>query len=113
MNTNAKKVGKHELVQVDNPNCQQLIANYPHFSGITMNEKDRMPKVLINLILGASVYICMKTKPACFVGKDGRTGRREKKVWLDHKYRSATSHCGLSKQTKAITGGFAVLMFSA
>jgi hypothetical protein len=71
INVNVTKVEKPQLLQVDNPNYPQLIANYPHLREITMNENDRKPKLPIHLILGASDYICIKTNQPARVGKTG------------------------------------------
>jgi hypothetical protein len=73
INVSVTKVEKPQLLQVDNPNYPQPIANYPHLREITMNENDRKPKLPIHLILRASDYICIKTNQPCSGGKNGRT----------------------------------------
>ncbi|XP_028407544.1 uncharacterized protein LOC114530162 [Dendronephthya gigantea] len=71
MDVSVTKVDKPELLHVDNPNYDQLITNYPHLHGVTMNDNDQKPKLPIHLIIGASDYISIKTdQPAC-VGKTG------------------------------------------
>ena len=71
INVSVTKVEKPQLLQVDNPNYPQPIANYPHLREITMNENDRKPKLPIHLILRASDYICIKTNQPARVGKTG------------------------------------------
>jgi hypothetical protein len=68
---NVTKVDKSELLNVDNPHYQQLIAKYPHLEGVTMDDKDQKPKLPIHLILGASDYLCIKTDQPSRVGKTG------------------------------------------
>jgi hypothetical protein len=71
LNVSVTKVDKSELLNVDNPHYQQLIAKYPHLEGVTMDDKDQKPKLPIHLFLGASDYLCIKTdQPSC-VGKTG------------------------------------------
>ena len=65
------KVDKSELLNVDNPHYQQLIAKYSHLEGVTMDDKDQKPKLPIHLILGASDYLCIKTDQPSRLGKTG------------------------------------------
>ena len=71
LNVSVTKVDKSELLNVDNPHYQQLIAKYPHLEGVTMDDKDQKPKLPIHLILGASDYLCIKTDQPSRVGKTG------------------------------------------
>ena len=41
LNVSVTKVDKSELLNVDNPHYQQLIAKYPHLEGVTMDDKDQ------------------------------------------------------------------------
>ena len=65
------KVDKHELLSVDNPNYQKLIASYPHLQGVRIEDNDQKSKLPIHLILGASDYLCIKTDEPPRVGKTG------------------------------------------
>ena len=71
MDVSVTKVDKPELLHVDNPNYDQLITNYTHLRGVTMNDNDQKPKLPIHLIIGVSDYICIKTNQPARVGKTG------------------------------------------
>ena len=71
INVDVTKVENHELLEVDNPNYPQLISDYQHLSGITINDNDKKSKLPIHLILGAGDYICIKTNQPARVGKTG------------------------------------------
>ena len=71
MDVSVTKVDKPELLHVDNPNYDQLITNYTHLRGVTMNDNDQKPKLPIHLIIGESDYICIKTNQPARVGKTG------------------------------------------
>ena len=71
MNVNVTKVGKKELLSVDNPNYAKLISSYAHLKGIHVEDNDKKSKLPIHLILGASDYLCIKTDEPSRVGKTG------------------------------------------
>jgi hypothetical protein len=47
LNVSVTKVDKSELLNVDKPHYQQLIAKYPHLEGVTMDDKDQKLKLPI------------------------------------------------------------------
>ena len=76
MKVNVTKVDKNELLNVDNPKYEELIASYEHLKGIRVEDNDQKLKLPIHLILGASDYLCIKTDEPPRVGNtELRTAR--------------------------------------
>ena len=71
MKVDVTKVDKHELLNVDNPKYEELIASYEHLKGVYVEDNDKKSKLPIHLILGASDYLCIKTDEPPRVGNTG------------------------------------------
>lgn len=71
LNTEVTKVDRAVLLSLKNPNYDDMMSEFPHLQGVSMNEVDTKPELPVHLILGASEYarIKMQTKPR--VGKPG------------------------------------------
>ena len=72
MNVTVTKVDKKELLMLDNPKYQVLIASYDHLRGVEMHDCDSKQQLLVHLILGASDYLCIKTDEPARVGQPGQ-----------------------------------------
>ena len=66
------KVDKGELLFLDNPRYQEMIAKYPHLSGVVMNDLDTKCRLPVHLILGAGEYAKLKTENAPKIGEPGQ-----------------------------------------
>ena len=68
---NLNKVNKRELLTLDNPNYDTVIAKYPHLKGVRMRDRDTKPQLPVHVVLGAGEYARIKTESRPHVGKDG------------------------------------------
>ena len=66
------KVDKGELLFLDNPRYQEMIAKYPHLSGVVMDDLDTKCRLPVHLILGAGEYAKLKTENAPKIGEPGQ-----------------------------------------
>jgi hypothetical protein len=65
-----KKVNKHELLFLKNPNYDQLLCKHDHLQGITMVDGDVKPQHPIHLVLGNGEYVCIKTSSKPLIGRE-------------------------------------------
>ena len=65
------KVDKGELLFIDNPNYEEIIAKNPHLSGVVMDDQDKKSHLPVHLILGAGEYAKLKTESAPKIGEPG------------------------------------------
>ena len=56
MDVNLIKVEKGELLTIDNPNYEAVIAKYPHLKGVKVREQDTKPQLPVHVVLGAGEY---------------------------------------------------------
>ena len=70
MSTKLIKVDKPELLFLENPNYGNLIENYPHLKGVTIEDRDKKPKLPVHVVLGNGDYSRIKTETRPRVGKD-------------------------------------------
>ena len=63
------RVDKGELLFLDNPKYQEMIARYPQLSGVAMNDLDTKRRLPVHLILGAGEYSNLKTESAPKIGE--------------------------------------------
>ena len=63
------RVDKGELLFLDNPKYQEMIARYPQLSGVAMNDLDTKRRLPVHLILGAGEYSKLKTESAPKIGE--------------------------------------------
>ena len=56
MEVNLIKVNKGELLTLDNPNYDSVIAKYPHLKEVELHDRDTKPRLPVHLILGAGEY---------------------------------------------------------
>ena len=66
------KVDKGELLFLDNRRYQEMIAKYPHLSGVVMNDLDTKCRLPVHLILGAGEYAKLKTENSPKIGEPGQ-----------------------------------------
>lgn len=66
------RVDKGELLFLDNPKYREMIARYPHLSGVVMNDLDTKCRLPVHLILGAGEYAKLKTESAPKIGEPGQ-----------------------------------------
>ena len=71
MSVKLTKVHKGELLTVDNPHYQQLIDNYSHLRGITIDDLDPKEELPVHVVLGSGEYARIKTETKPHIGKDG------------------------------------------
>ena len=82
INVNVAKVDKRELLTLDNPKYEQLIARYNHLKDVKMNDADDKAKLPVHLILGASEFMAIKTNQCPKVGETGEpVAERTKFGW--------------------------------
>ena len=65
------KVDKGELLFLENPKYQELIARNPHLSGVVMNNVDTKSHLPVHIILGAGDYAKLKTESAPRISESG------------------------------------------
>ena len=65
------KVEKGELLFLENPKYQELIARNPHLSGVVMNDVDTKSHLPVHIILGAGDYAKVKTESTPRIGEPG------------------------------------------
>lgn len=68
MTTNLIKVDKPELLFLKNLDYENIIENYPHLKGVTIEDRDRKPKLPAHVVPGGYSRIKTETRPR--VGKD-------------------------------------------
>ena len=77
------RVDKRELLLIDNPKYQQLIATYSHLEGLQMEDTDRKEQLPVHLILGASEFARIKTTERPRVGRPGEPVAEQTKFgWI-------------------------------
>lgn len=69
MTVEVTRVDKGELLFLDNPKYQEMIARYPQLSGVAMNDLDTKRRLPVHLILGAGEYSKLKTENALKIGE--------------------------------------------
>lgn len=70
MKAHLTKVDKSELLSLENPRYEELIAKYTHLKGVTMTDRDNKPKLPIHVVLGSGDYARIKTETRPRIGKD-------------------------------------------
>ena len=78
------RVDKGELLFLENPKYREMIARYPHLSGVVMNDMDTKYRLPVHLILGAGEYAKLKTESAPKIGEPGQPVAELTKIRLDH-----------------------------
>ena len=71
MDVNLVKVNKGELLTLDNPNYDSVIAKYPHLKGVELHDRDTKPRLPVHIILGAGEYVRVKTETPPHIGEAG------------------------------------------
>ena len=71
MDVNLVKVNKGELLTLDNPSYDSVIAKYPHLKGVKLRDRDTKPRLPVHIILGAGEYARVKTETPPHIGRDG------------------------------------------
>ena len=56
MTTRCTKVDKSELLFLENPNYENIIQSYPHLKGVTIEDRDKKPKLPVHVVLGNGDY---------------------------------------------------------
>ena len=70
---NLIKVNKGELLTVDKPDYDSVIAKYPHLKGEELHGPDTKPRLPVHIILGAREYARVKTETPPHIGRDGKS----------------------------------------
>ena len=68
INTEVTKVHKRELLSLENPRYKQCLDKYEHLKGVEMDNLDNKNIMPVNLILGTSDYVRIKTETAPRIG---------------------------------------------
>ena len=63
---------KGELLFLENPQYQEVIARNSHLSGMAMNDVDAKSRLPVHIILGAGDYAKVKTESAPKIGEVGQ-----------------------------------------
>ena len=71
MNTKLTKVNKNELLVIDNPHNEEVIANYPYLAPISVSDNDKKAHLPIHVILSVGDGARFKTKQPPLVGVSG------------------------------------------
>lgn len=66
------KVYKGELLILENPKYQEVIARNPHLSGVVMNDVDTKSRLPVHIILGAGDFAKLKTESVPKIGEPGQ-----------------------------------------
>ena len=66
------RVDKGELLFLENPKYRQMIARYPHLSGVVMNDLDTKCRLPVHLLFGAGEYSKLNTESAPKIGESGQ-----------------------------------------
>ena len=66
------KVDKGELLFMENPKYQEVIARNPHLSGVVMNDVDTKSRLPVHIILGAGDFAKLKTESVPKIGEPGQ-----------------------------------------
>ena len=83
MEVNLIKVNKGELLEINNPHYDAVIAKYPHLKGVEMRDRDTKPQLPVHIILGAGEYARIKTDTRPRIGKEGEpVAERTKLGWF-------------------------------
>ena len=72
LETEVTKVNRGVLLNLENPRYQDLIKQFDHLKGVTMQDTDTKEELPVHLILGTSEYTKIKTKTAPKIGKPGQ-----------------------------------------
>ena len=65
------KVNKPQLISLPNPCYQDMIQEFRHLKGVSMDDTDNKANLPIHMILGASEYTRIKTKHVLRIGEPG------------------------------------------
>ena len=65
----AIKVNKAELLTIENPKYGELIGNYPHLKGVSVNDDYTKPILPIHVVLGSGEYAKIKTQTKPRIGQ--------------------------------------------
>ena len=82
MNVNLIKVNKGELLMLDNPEYENLIAKHSHLKGVTMHNRDMKPQLPVHVVLGGGEYAKIKTGHRPHIGQDGEPIAELSKLWF-------------------------------
>ena len=66
------KVDKGELLFLETPKYQEVIARNPHLSGVVMDDVDTKSRLPVHIILGAGYYAKVKTESVPKIGETGQ-----------------------------------------
>ena len=66
------KVDKGELLILENPKYQKVIARNPHLSGVVMNDVDTKSRLPMHITLGAGDFAKLKTESVPKIGEPGQ-----------------------------------------
>ena len=65
------EVDKNELLRIDNPHYDALIARYPYLKPVKLNDPAGKPTLPVHLVLGAGEYARIKTNAQPLLGSEG------------------------------------------
>ena len=69
---NIIEVNKGELLSLDNPTFDSVVAKYPHLKGVKLRDRDTKPRLPVYVVLGAGEYARIKTETRPHSGKHGK-----------------------------------------
>ena len=72
LQTEVTKVDRGTLLSLDNPRYAEVIAKYPHLTGIHMTDRDEKPQLPVHIILGVSEYAKIRTETKPRIGRPGQ-----------------------------------------
>ena len=65
------KVNKGELLAIDNPNYEAIVARYTHLNGVEIKDKDGKSSLPVHVVLSGREYARIKRETKPHVGKEG------------------------------------------
>ena len=69
--TEVTKVDRDTLLSLGNPQYKDLLEQYDHMKGVTMDDVDNKEELPVHLILGTNEYAQIKTETTPKIGKPG------------------------------------------
>ena len=69
--TEVTKVDRDTLLSLGNPRYKDLLEQYDHVKGVTMDDVDDKEELPVHLILGTNEYAQIKTETTPKIGKPG------------------------------------------
>ena len=71
LDVSVTKIDKRELLLLENPHYEKVLAEHPHLRGVHMDDDDEKSQLPVHLILGANDFAKIRTGERLCVGRRG------------------------------------------